>query len=71
MDGAIHGQDPAWSRPCARARRYGDLGGGAGPGSVLSNGVLQSGGYTVLIDPGSTISATTPAGTAGTPARAV
>ncbi len=28
----------------------------------LSNGVLQSGGYTVLIDPGSTISATTPTG---------
>jgi hypothetical protein len=37
----------------------------------LSNGVLQSGGYTVLIDPGSTISATTPIGTAGTPAAAV
>jgi hypothetical protein len=37
----------------------------------LSNGVLQSGGYTVLIDPGSTISATTPTGTAGTPAQAV
>ncbi|HYK28156.1 MAG TPA: hypothetical protein VEV61_09335 [Streptosporangiaceae bacterium] len=34
----------------------------------LANGVLQSGGYTVLIDPGSTISATTPTGTAGTPA---
>ena len=37
----------------------------------LANGVLQSGGYTVLIDPGSTISATTPTGTAGTPAAAV
>jgi len=37
----------------------------------LANGVLQSGGYTVLIDPGSTISATTPTGTAGTPAQAV
>lgn len=37
----------------------------------LSNGVLQSGGYTVLIDPGSTISATAPTGTAGTPAQAV
>ena len=37
----------------------------------LSNGVLQSGGYTALIDPGSTISATTPLGTAGTPAQAV
>jgi hypothetical protein len=37
----------------------------------LSNGVLQSDGYTVLIDPGSTISATTPTGTAGTPAQAV
>jgi hypothetical protein len=37
----------------------------------LSNGVLQSGGYTVLIDPASTISATTPVGTAGTPAQAV
>jgi hypothetical protein len=37
----------------------------------LSDGVLQSGGYTVLIDPGSTISATTPAGSAGTPAQAV
>ena len=36
----------------------------------LANGVLQSGGYTVLIDPGSTISATTPTGTAGTPAQA-
>jgi hypothetical protein len=33
--------------------------------------VLQSGGYTVLINPGSTISATTPTGTAGTPAQAV
>jgi hypothetical protein len=37
----------------------------------LANGVLQSGGYTVLIDPASTISATTPVGTAGTPAQAV
>jgi hypothetical protein len=37
----------------------------------LSNGVLRSGGYTVLIDPGSAISATTPAGTAGTPAQAL
>ncbi len=37
----------------------------------LSNGVLQSSSYTVLIDPGSTISATTPTGTAGTPAAAV
>jgi hypothetical protein len=37
----------------------------------LANGVLQSGGYTVLIDPGSAISATTPAGSAGTPAQAV
>lgn len=37
----------------------------------LANGVLQSGGYTVLIDPGSTISASTPAGPAGTPAQAV
>jgi hypothetical protein len=35
----------------------------------LSNGVLSSGGYTVLIDPGSTISATTPVGTAGSPAQ--
>jgi hypothetical protein len=35
----------------------------------LANGVLASGGYTVLIDPGSTISATTPTGTAGTPAQ--
>lgn len=33
--------------------------------------MLQSGGYTALIDPGSTISATTPAGSAGTPAQAV
>jgi hypothetical protein len=33
--------------------------------------VLSSGGYTVLVDPGSTISATTPVGTAGTPAQAV
>ncbi|HEY3086890.1 MAG TPA: hypothetical protein VGJ59_02370 [Jatrophihabitantaceae bacterium] len=37
----------------------------------LANGVLSSGGYTVLVDPGSTISATTPVGTAGTPAQAV
>jgi len=37
----------------------------------LANGALQSGGYTVLIDPGSTISAVTPVGTAGTPAAAV
>jgi hypothetical protein len=37
----------------------------------LSNGVLQSGGYTVLIDPNSTISATTPVGSTGTPAQAV
>jgi hypothetical protein len=37
----------------------------------LANGVLASGGYTVLIDPGSTISATTPTGTAGTPAQGV
>jgi hypothetical protein len=37
----------------------------------LSNGVLQSGGYTVLIDPNSAISATTPVGSAGTPAHAV
>jgi hypothetical protein len=37
----------------------------------LSNGVLQSGGYTVLIDPNSAISATTATGTAGTPAQAV
>jgi aminotransferase len=37
----------------------------------LSNGVLQSGGYTVLIDPNFTISATTPVGSAGTPAQAV
>ena len=37
----------------------------------LANGALQSGGYTALIDPGSTISATTPAGSAGTPAQAV
>ena len=37
----------------------------------LANGVLQSGGYTVLINPGSTISATTPVGTLGTPAQAV
>jgi hypothetical protein len=37
----------------------------------LANGVLQSGGYTVLIDPASTISATTPVGTTGTPAQAV
>jgi hypothetical protein len=37
----------------------------------LANGVLQSGGYTALIDPDSTISATTPSGSAGTPAQAV
>jgi hypothetical protein len=37
----------------------------------LANGVLVSGGYTALIDPSSTISATTPTGTAGTPAAAV
>ena len=37
----------------------------------LANGVLVSGGYTVLINPGSTISATTPVGTAGTPAQAL
>ena len=37
----------------------------------LSNGVLQSGGYTVLIDPNSAISATTPVGSVGTPAHAV
>jgi hypothetical protein len=37
----------------------------------LANGVLQSGGYTVLIDPGSTISASTPTGTAGPPAQGV
>jgi hypothetical protein len=38
----------------------------------LANGLLSSGGYTVLIDPGSTISATTPTGTAGgTPAQDV
>jgi hypothetical protein len=37
----------------------------------LANGALQSGGYTVLIDPGSVISATAPTGTAGTPAQAV
>jgi len=37
----------------------------------LANGVLQSGGYTALINPGSTISATTPVGTLGTPAQAV
>jgi hypothetical protein len=36
-----------------------------------ANGALQTGGYTVLIDPGSTISATIPTGTAGTPAQAV
>jgi hypothetical protein len=37
----------------------------------LANGVLQSGGYTALINPGSTISATTPVGTAGSPAQGV
>jgi hypothetical protein len=37
----------------------------------LANGVLQSGGYTALIDPDSAISATTPSGPAGTPAQAV
>jgi hypothetical protein len=37
----------------------------------LANGVLRSGGYTVLIDPDSAISATTPSGPAGTPAQAV
>ncbi|GAA5192643.1 hypothetical protein GCM10023322_52710 [Rugosimonospora acidiphila] len=37
----------------------------------LANGVLQSGGYTVLLDPNSAISATTPVGTAGTPAQAL
>jgi hypothetical protein len=37
----------------------------------LANGALASGGYTVLIDPSSTISATTPSGSAGTPAQAV
>ncbi len=37
----------------------------------LANGVLVSGGYTVLIDPESAISATTPVGSAGTPAAAV
>jgi hypothetical protein len=37
----------------------------------LANGALQSGGYTALIDPSATISATTPVGTAGTPAQAV
>jgi hypothetical protein len=37
----------------------------------LANGALQSGGYTVLIDPDATISATTPVGSAGTPAQAV
>jgi hypothetical protein len=37
----------------------------------LSNGALQTGGYTVLIDANSAISATTPVGTAGTPAQAL
>ena len=37
----------------------------------LANGALQSGGYTGLIDPDATISATTPSGSAGTPAQAV
>jgi hypothetical protein len=37
----------------------------------LANGALQSGGYTALIDPDATISATTPVGPAGTPAQAV
>ncbi len=37
----------------------------------LSNGALVSGGYTVLIDANSAISATTPVGTAGTPAQAL
>ncbi|HZC51135.1 MAG TPA: hypothetical protein VE441_01360, partial [Mycobacterium sp.] len=37
----------------------------------LANGALQSGGYTVLIDANSAISATTPTGTAGTPAQAL
>ncbi len=37
----------------------------------LANGVLQTGGFTVLIDPAATISATTPTGTAGTPAQAL
>ncbi|HZC69226.1 MAG TPA: hypothetical protein VE442_00890 [Jatrophihabitans sp.] len=37
----------------------------------LANGALTSGGYTVLIDPNAAISATTPVGTAGTPAQAV
>jgi hypothetical protein len=37
----------------------------------LANGALQSGGYTVLIDPAATVSATTPVGTAGTAAQAV
>jgi hypothetical protein len=37
----------------------------------LANGALASGGYTALIDPGSAISPTAPAGLAGTPAQAV
>jgi len=37
----------------------------------LANGALQSGGYTALIDPDAAISATTPVGSAGTPAQAV
>ncbi len=37
----------------------------------LANGALSSGGFTVLIDPDSAISATTPTGSAGTPAQAV
>jgi len=37
----------------------------------LAGGALQSGGYTALIDPDATISATTPVGSAGTPAQAV
>ena len=37
----------------------------------LANGALHSGGYTVLIDPGSAISASTPTGPVGTPAQAV
>jgi hypothetical protein len=37
----------------------------------IANGALLTGGYTVLIDPNFTISATTPSGTAGTPAQAV
>jgi hypothetical protein len=37
----------------------------------LANGALISGGYTVLVDPASTISATSPVGTAGSPAQSV